>query len=152
MAYPGATATVGVAGGLHYGIRTPNIGAREDYWVISQLRIIGGTQAMDIGGTGWRVIGNEMQCPGANNQVGCFEMSGANQAKFYGNDVHNAGINPTSSKFYHAVYFSTDSNHVEHGAGTTSMTTSPAGRCSFTHRRCAALHAVRVVQDDINQI
>lgn len=115
VAYPGATATVGVAGGLHYGIRTPNIGTREDYWVISQLHIIGGTQAMDIGGTGWRVIGNEMQCPGADDQVGCFEMSGGNQARFYGNDVHNAGINPTSSKFYHAVYFSTDSNHIDVG-------------------------------------
>ncbi|HVG90846.1 MAG TPA: choice-of-anchor Q domain-containing protein, partial [Alphaproteobacteria bacterium] len=115
IAYPNATVTVGVAGGLHYGIRTPNIGTNEDYWVISQLHIIGGTQAMDIGGTGWRVIGNEMQCPGADDQVGCFEMSEGNQAKFYGNDVHNAGINPTSSKFYHAVYFSTDSNHVDVG-------------------------------------
>jgi hypothetical protein len=115
IAYPNATVTVGVAGGLHYGIRTPNIGAHEDYWVISQLHIIGGTQAMDIGGTGWRIIGNEMQCPGADDQVGCFEMSEGNQAKFYGNDVHNAGINPTSSKFYHAVYFSTDSNHVDVG-------------------------------------
>jgi IPT/TIG domain len=115
VAYPGATVTVGVAGGLHYGIRTPNIGTDEDYWVISQLHIIGGTQAMDIGGTGWRIIGNDMQCPGADDQVGCFEMSGANQARFYGNDVHNAGINPTSSKYYHAVYFSTDSNHVDVG-------------------------------------
>ena len=26
IAYPNATVTVGVAGGLHYGIRTPNIG------------------------------------------------------------------------------------------------------------------------------
>ena len=115
VAYPGATVTIGVAGGLHYGIRTPNIGVNEDYWVISQLHIIGGTQAMDIGGTGWRIIGNDMQCPGADDQVGCFEMSGGNQARFYGNDVHNAGINPTSSKFYHAVYFSTDSNHVDVG-------------------------------------
>ncbi|HEV7551523.1 MAG TPA: IPT/TIG domain-containing protein, partial [Candidatus Angelobacter sp.] len=115
IAYPNATATVGVAGGLHYGIRTPNIGTHEDYWIISQLHIIGGTQAMDIGGIGWRIIGNEMQCPGADDQVGCFEMSEGNQAKFYGNDVHNAGINPTSSKFYHAVYFSTDSNHVDVG-------------------------------------
>ena len=115
VAYPNATATVGVAGGLHYGIRTPNIGTNEDYWVISQLHIIGGTQAMDIGGTGWRIIGNEMQCPGADDQVGCFEMSGGNQARFYGNEIHNAGINPTSSKFYHAVYFSTDSNHVDVG-------------------------------------
>ncbi|MGC2697711.1 MAG: choice-of-anchor Q domain-containing protein [Candidatus Angelobacter sp.] len=115
IAYPNATATVGVAGGLHYGIRTPNIGTNEDYWVISQLHIIGGTQAMDLGGVGWRIIGNEMQCPGADDQVGCFEMSEGTQTKFYGNEVHNAGINPTSSKFYHAVYFSTDSNHIDVG-------------------------------------
>jgi hypothetical protein len=115
VAYPNATVTVGVAGGLHYAIRTPNIGTDEDYWVISQLHIIGGTQAMDLGGTGWRIIGNDMQCPNADDQVGCFEMSGGNQIKFYGNEVHNAGINPTSSKFYHAVYFSTDSNHIDVG-------------------------------------
>jgi hypothetical protein len=115
VAYPNATVTVGVAGGLHYGIRMPNIGTDEDYWVISQLHIVGGTQAMDIGGTGWRIIGNEMQCPGADDQVGCFEMSDGNQVRFYGNEVHNAGINPTSSKFYHAVYFSTDSNHIDVG-------------------------------------
>jgi hypothetical protein len=115
VAYPNATVTVGVAGGLHYGIRTPNIGTHEDYWVISQLHIIGGTQAMDIGGVGWRVIGNEMQCPGADDQVGCFEMSEGTQTRFYGNEVHNAGINPTSSKYYHAVYFSTDSNHIDVG-------------------------------------
>jgi hypothetical protein len=115
IAYPNATATVGVAGGLHYGIRTPNIGTNEDFWVISQLHIIGGTQAMDLGGSGWRIIGNDMQCPGADDQVGCFEMSGGINTKFYGNEVHNAGINPTSSKFYHAVYFSSDANHVDVG-------------------------------------
>lgn len=115
VAFPNATVTIGVAGGLHYGIRTPNIGTHEDYWVISQLHIIGGTQAMDIGGAGWRVIGNEMQCPNGDDQVGCFEMSEGTQTRFYGNDVHNAGINPTSSKFYHAVYFSTDSNHIDVG-------------------------------------
>ncbi len=98
VAYPNATATIGVAGGLAYGVRTPNIGTHEDYWVFSQMHIIGGTQAMDLGGTGWRIVGNEMQCPGADNQVGCFEMSNGNQVKFYGNEVHNAGINPTSSK------------------------------------------------------
>ncbi|HKV91076.1 MAG TPA: choice-of-anchor Q domain-containing protein [Candidatus Angelobacter sp.] len=115
VAYPNATVTVGVAGGLHYGIRTPNISANEDFWVISQLHVIGGTQAMDLSGQGWRIIGNEMQCPGADDQVGCFEMSEGTNAKFYGNEVHNAGINPTSSKFYHAVYFSTDSNHIDVG-------------------------------------
>lgn len=115
VAYPNATVTVGKVGGQAYAIRTPNIGVKMDYWVISQLHIIGGTQAMDVGGTGWRVIGNEMQCPGADGEVGCFEASGANGFVFYGNEVHNAGIVPTSSKFYHAVYFSTDSNHVDVG-------------------------------------
>ena len=115
VAYPGATATIGAAHGLRYGVRTPNIDAREDYWVFSQLHIIGGVQAMDLSGTGWKVVGNDMQCPGADGQVGCFEMSESNQIKFYGNTVHNAGANPRSSKFYHAVYFSTDSNHIDVG-------------------------------------
>jgi hypothetical protein len=115
VAYPGATVTIGVAGGLQYGLRTPNIGTNEDFWVISQLHIFGGTQAMDVSGTGWRLIGNEMQCPNADGQVGCFEMNQSTQSVFYGNEVHNAGINPTSSKFYHAVYFSTDSNHIDVG-------------------------------------
>jgi IPT/TIG domain len=115
VAYPGAKVTIGKARGLEYGIRTPNIQAREDYWVISQLHIIGGTQAIDIGGTGWKIVGNELECPGADGQVGCVETSQATRIKFYGNEVHNAGAGPTSSKYYHAVYFSTDSNHVDVG-------------------------------------
>ena len=115
VAYPGAVVTIGVAHGLEYGIRTPNIGTREDYWLISQLHIIGGRQAMDIGGTGWKIVGNDIECPGADGQVGCVETSQSNHIRFYGNEVHNVGINPTSSKFYHAVYFSTDSNHIDVG-------------------------------------
>src|SRR5262249_15376185 len=47
--------------------------------------------------------------------VGCFQASVSSQLKFYGNEVHNAGVKPRSSKFYHAVYFSTDSNHIDVG-------------------------------------
>ena len=115
VAYPGAKVTIGKDHGLEYAMRTPNIPAREDYWVISQLHLIGGRQAMDVSGTGWRVVGNEMECPGADGQVGCVEASGASQMRFYGNEVHNAGMKPASSKFYHAVYFSTDSNHIDVG-------------------------------------
>jgi hypothetical protein len=115
VAYPGARVTIGKEHGLAYAIRTPNIDAREDYWVFSQLHIVGGSQAMDIGGVGWRVVGNEFECPGADGQVGCVEASGASQMRFYGNEVHNAGMKPASSKFYHAVYFSTDSNHIDVG-------------------------------------
>ncbi len=114
-AYPGAAVTIGVERGLAYGIRTPNIGVRTDYWVISQLHLIAGTQAMDVSGIGWRIVGNEMQCPGADNQVGCVQLNGSTEVQFYGNEVHNAGPAPASSKFYHAVYFSTDSNHIDVG-------------------------------------
>lgn len=41
VAYPGARVTIGRAHGLDFGIRTPNIAAREDWWVLSQLHIIG---------------------------------------------------------------------------------------------------------------
>jgi len=115
VAYPGARVTIGKAHGLDYGIRTPNIPAREDWWVISQLHIIGGKQAIDIGGTGWKIVGNDIECPGGDGQVGCVEASGASSIKFYGNEVHNAGAGPVASKFYHAVYFSTDSNHIDVG-------------------------------------
>ena len=115
VAYPGAAATIGVARGLEYGVRTPNIRAREDYWVISQMHIIGGRQAIDISATGWKIVGNQIECPGADGQVGCVETSQSSRIRFYGNEVHNAGVNPASSKFYHAVYFSTDSSHIDVG-------------------------------------
>ena len=115
VAYPGARVTIGKARGLDYGIRTPNIASRADYWVISQLHIIGGKQAIDVGGTGWKIVGNDIECPGGDGQVGCVEASQASGIKFYGNEVHNAGAGPVASKFYHAVYFSTDSNHIDMG-------------------------------------
>ncbi|HSK42716.1 MAG TPA: choice-of-anchor Q domain-containing protein [Candidatus Binatia bacterium] len=115
VAYPGAHVTIGKAHGLDYGIRTPNINASEDYWVISQLHIIGGRQAIDMSGTGWKIVGNDIECPGGDGQVGCVEASGASGLRFYGNEVHNAGAGPVASKFYHAVYFSTDSSHIDVG-------------------------------------
>jgi hypothetical protein len=114
VAYPGARVTIGRAHGLEFGIRTPNIGAREDWWVFSQLHIIG-RQAIDMGGIGWKIVGNEIECPGGNGQVGCVETSQGSRIRFYGNEVHNAGAGPAASKFYHAVYFSTDSNHIDVG-------------------------------------
>jgi hypothetical protein len=117
VAYPGARVTIGKVHGLgeDYGIRTPNIAAREDWWVISQLHIIGGKQAIDISGVGWKIVGNDIECPGGEGQVGCVETSQSSGIKFYGNEVHNAGAGPVASKFYHAVYFSTDSNHIDVG-------------------------------------
>ena len=115
VAYPGARVTIGKAHGLDYGIRTPNIAAREDWWVISQMHIVGGKQAIDMSGTGWKIVGNDIECPGGGGQVGCVEASQASGIRFYGNEVHNAGAGPVAQKFYHAVYFSTDSNHIDVG-------------------------------------
>ena len=95
VAYPGARVTIGKAHGLEFGIRTPNIQAREDWWVFSQLHIIG-RQAIDMGGTGWKIVGNEIECPGGDGQVGCVETSQASRIKFYGNEVHNAGAGPAA--------------------------------------------------------
>jgi hypothetical protein len=115
VAYPGARVAIGKAHGLDYGIRTPNIQAHEDWWVISQLHIVGGKQAIDMSGVGWKIVGNDIECPGGDGQVGCFEASQSSRIRLYGNEVHNAGAGPVASKFYHAVYFSTDSNHIDVG-------------------------------------
>jgi hypothetical protein len=115
IAYPGANVTIGVPRGLAYAIRTPNIKVRTDYWLISQLHVVGGTQAVDLEGTGWRLVGNNFECPDGDGQVGCVQMSGSSDVRFYGNEIHNAGTPPRSSKFYHALYFSTDSNHIDVG-------------------------------------
>src|SRR4029077_6404436 len=97
VAYRGAAVPVGVGGGLEFGIRTPNIRARADYWVISQLHIIGGRQAMDLSATGWQIGGNQMEWPGADGQEGCVETSQSSRVRFYGNEVYNAGAAPASS-------------------------------------------------------
>jgi len=39
---------------------------REDWWVISQLYIVGGKQAIDMGGTGWKIVGNDIECFGGD--------------------------------------------------------------------------------------
>src|SRR5262249_38282748 len=71
VAYPGAKVQIGVARGLAYGVRTPNIKIDTDYWLFSQLHIVGGTQAMDISGTGWKIVGNKVEGPGADGEGGC---------------------------------------------------------------------------------
>ncbi len=115
VSYPRANVMVGTPHGLAYAIRTPNISVHTDYWLVSQLHIIGGTQALDVAGVGWRLVGNNFECPDADGQVGCVQMNGSSQVRFYGNEIHNSGTPPRSSKYYHALYFSTDSSHIDVG-------------------------------------
>ena len=118
IAYPGAAATIGSTE-LEFGIRVPNIGIAASDWVIAKFILRGYVQAVDIGGEGssrWRVVGNDISCPVGDGQTGCFAATLASHIHFLGNEVHGisqGGAQP--GKQYHAVYFTTDTNHVEVG-------------------------------------
>ncbi len=119
VAYPGATVTLGSTD-LEFGLRVPNNeGTSANDWVLAKLVLRGQIQAVDIGGSGssrWRVVGNDISCPVGDGQTGCFAAALASHIAFLGNHVHDIskkGNQP--SKQYHAVYFTTDTNHVEVG-------------------------------------
>ncbi|HZU98659.1 MAG TPA: choice-of-anchor Q domain-containing protein [Planctomycetota bacterium] len=112
VAYPGATVKVGSP--TLMGIRVPNVNVTGSYWVIAGLTITGQNEAISLGGNGavgWRIVANDCSCPGGTGLTGAVETSGATYVSFFGNDVHGCGAGDT--KYYHAVYFSTDSNHIE---------------------------------------
>jgi hypothetical protein len=119
IAYPGATVAVGSTN-LEFGIRIPNNpGAVASHWVVSKLVLRGLVQAMDLGGDGsshWRIVGNDFSCPIGDGQTGCFAAALGSHIAFLGNNVHDiSALGPQPSKQYHAVYFTTDTSHVEVG-------------------------------------
>ncbi len=123
VAYPGATVTIGATSGPASGIRVANLKIEPDYWVLSGLVLRAKSLAIDLGGSygygtkGWRIVGNDISCPEGDGSEGCVEASRATDVKFLGNFVHDVGVDvqPSPSKKYHGVYFSTDSNHIEVG-------------------------------------
>jgi hypothetical protein len=132
VAYPGATVTIGdpigkgassgtCSGGsnLIYAIRSKQ-DSNGVNWVFAGLNLIGPISAMEALGNGWRIVGNDITCPNGDAPDACVESSSASNIKFLGNNVHDVGKAGTSgsSKLYHGVYFSTDSNHIEAGWNT----------------------------------
>ena len=123
VAYPGATAIIGtVDPTLEFGLRVPNVeGVIANDWVIANLVLRARNQAIEIGGSGssrWRLIGNDISCPiGDGELTACFVTTMVSGIAFLGNDVHDVGRDDPQrpAKTYHAVYFSTDTNHVEVG-------------------------------------
>ena len=121
VAYPGARVTIGTTNGPPSGVRVPNLAITPSYWVLAGLQLRAKYLALDLAGgpsygtKGWRIVGNDISCPNGDGSDACAETSRATDVKFYGNYVHDVGVNtqPTPSKKYHAVYFSTDSNHIE---------------------------------------
>ncbi len=114
VAYPGATATLGNSG-IDFGMRVPAIGVSPDYVTVAGLFFAPSNHALfPQNSTNWRVVGNNFQCPNANGQDGCFTTAQMTFVKFFGNETTNTGV-AAASKQQHAVYFSTDSNHIEAG-------------------------------------
>jgi hypothetical protein len=115
VAYPGATATIGVVSGIEHGILTPAITGTFDYWVIAGFTLRGLNEAIDLETTpvGWRIIGNDISCPNGSGESGC--VTGMpTELKFFGNVVHDAAANVTTiTKYYHGVYWG--SSHIEMG-------------------------------------
>jgi hypothetical protein len=119
IAFPGARAAVGSTN-LEFGVRIPNNeGTVANDWVLAKLVLRGAVQALDLGGDGssrWRVVGNDISCPAGDGQTGCFAAAQASEIAFLGNRVHDIGATGAQpSKQYHAVYFTTDTSHVEVG-------------------------------------
>src|SRR5262249_34970891 len=59
---------------------------------------------------------NDISCPNGTGLAGCVETSSASYTTLYGNYVHNVGDQAGSiTKYYHAIYFTTNSNFDEVG-------------------------------------
>ena len=116
VAYPGADPSIGASNGQEYGLRTPAIEAGPfSHWVIAGFTLRGKNEALGlVGGTDWRIVGNDISCPNGGGNAGCVEVASTTQVAFLGNTVHDTSPAETS-KTYHSVYFTTDSNHVEVG-------------------------------------
>lgn len=118
IAYPGATVTIGSVTGPSISARTPNIDRKSDHWVLAGLTFVGSQEALDVTASkDWRVIGNDFTCPQGFGPTGCIEFGQAEQVAFLGNSVHDIA-KPRTTKQYHAVYFTTDSNHIDFGWNT----------------------------------
>jgi hypothetical protein len=86
--------------------------------------------------TGWRVVGNDFSCPQGYGQSACFHADTTTNLSFLGNYVHNVGDAAGSiDKYFHAVYFTTNSNHIE--AGWNTVVPNPTG--STTSGGCRAI-------------
>jgi hypothetical protein len=117
VAYPGASAIVGVDNGIERGLLAPAITGVFDYWVIAGLTLRGQDEAIDLEGqaNGWRIVNNDISCPNGTGETGCV-TGNPTQLSFYGNVVHDAAANVAPSaitKYYHGVYWG--SSHIDMG-------------------------------------
>jgi hypothetical protein len=135
VGYPGATATIGIDT-VGFGLRTPAIAGNKDHVVLAELVFRGGAAIDLVNVDDWRVVANDFSCPQGSGQSACFHTDTATNLKYLGNNVHNVGDqNGAIDKFYHAVYFTTNSNGVE--AAWNTIAPNPTG--STTQGGCRAM-------------
>ncbi len=118
IAYPGATVTIGTSS-AQYGLRTPAISGAKDYWVLGGFNFRGLAAIDLVNVTGWRIVGNDFACPNGAGESACFHTDTTTNLAFYGNYVHDVGDAAGAiDKYYHGVYFTTNSNHIDAGWNT----------------------------------
>jgi hypothetical protein len=121
IAYPKAHVTIGTFHSPQIAARTPNIDRVSDHWVLAGLTFRGSQEALDLTASkDWRIIGNDFSCPFGFGPTGCVETTQATNVAFLGNVVHDVA-RPRTTKMYHAVYFGTDSNHIDVGWNVISQ-------------------------------
>jgi len=121
VSYPGATPQPGVqclpcTDG--YAIRAAQgFPASQQYLTMAGLLISGDTFAWfsQYAGNNQRLVGNYFTCKGGSAAVGCFETSQSSYMLMYGNEFTGIVAGGSTSKQYHDVYFSTDTNHIDFG-------------------------------------
>ncbi len=153
VAYPGAKVSIGILtwGNRSNPTRDGVHALYSKHWVIAGM-FIQGIQAFDFTGNDqdWRVVANEITCPNGSAEMarpytadvgyegyGCVVSTNLSGFAFYGNYVFNTGTNCSAGlringgngndacKAYHAVYFSTDSDHIDMAWNTIA----PNGGC-----------------------
>lgn len=135
VAYPGATATIGTVD-MPYGVRTPATSGSKDNWVLAGLTLRGSAALDLVDNTGWRVVANDFSCPKGSGQSACMHTDTNTNLYVYGNHVHNVGDQAGSiDKYFHAVYFTTNTNHV--WVGWNEVAPNPTG--STTSGGCRAI-------------
>lgn len=141
VVYPGAAATIGATNGaINYALRTPNIGGFH-FWTLAGFTVRSNNIGIEISGgsSDFRVVAMDASCPTAIGvfQGGCMDTAlTASHIAYLGNYVHdNAQVAPGSStKGFHNMYFSTDSNHIVAAwnliDGDTGQDRCNGGRCN----------------------
>ena len=115
IGYPGATVTIGSATGPEYGIRNPDVnGDGYNGMVFANLVVRGNNTAIkDTSNSYWRIVGNDFSCPNGGGEAACVFFESAQFIQLLGNSVHDTGAGGT--KYYHSVYGTTNTLHVEVG-------------------------------------